>query len=111
MLEQSVELFKWLSSFVRCQKVKGKPLKSVRDLNYALRDRRGKTVGNEKREKEGKFERGLSELPAKRELTICLCLRCLCGRLDARTRRRPKAKGEKSRLQYVNSQNKYINKK
>lgn len=51
MLERSAELFEWLSSLVRCQKVKGKPLKSVRDLNYALRDRRGKTAGNEKRER------------------------------------------------------------
>lgn len=48
---RAVKLFKWLSSLVRCQKVKGKPLKSVRDLNYALRDRRGKTVGAEKRER------------------------------------------------------------
>lgn len=72
MLKQLVKLFKWLSSLVRCQKVEEKPVKSVRDLNYALRGRRGKTVGNEKREKEGKFERELSKLPAEREPTIYL---------------------------------------
>lgn len=29
------EVFEWLSALVSRQKVKGKPLKSVRDLNYA----------------------------------------------------------------------------
>lgn len=59
MLQQSAKLFKWVSSLVRCKKVKGKPLKSVRDLNYVLRDRRGKTAENEKRERGRVRERTL----------------------------------------------------
>lgn len=42
-LRAVTEVFEWLSALVSRQKVKGKPLKSVRDLNYARKRVRAST--------------------------------------------------------------------